>query len=396
MLRLPPFPALPLSLLLAACASGDRSRPAEGASDPSAAFATLELDAAHPAPFSYLSAVRELQDGRLFAADPLSQVFLRVDLGTGVADTLGKQGAGPQEYQGPDHLLPLPGDSTLLVDLGNARLTVVSPEGKFVKWSPMVRPRENGGPRTLFVRFADKDGRLYLNAPYDMEGAAPDSAGISRLDPGDETETVVAWAWRPENLPFNRGDRRPMLRPMDDWAAGPDGSVAVVRANGFSVDWFRPDGTRVMGPGYEMETYPVREAEMEGEMEELGRAALFTTVVVNDGGEQSRQMGRGMPPGGGPGTGDFDWPETLPPFRPGGALVSPRGEAWVQRIMPRDMAPRYEVFDGTGTRLGFVELPAGARIIGFGTLPETEGMVYLTRADEFGLIWLERYRLLGP
>ena len=394
--KLAPFLALPLSVLLAACSSGDRGRPAEGASDPSAAFATLELDAAHPAPFSYLSAVRELQDGRLFAPDPLSQVFLRVDLGTGVADTLGKQGAGPQEYQGPDHLMPLPEDSTLLVDLGNARLTVVSPEGEFVGWTPMVRPRENGRPRTLFVRFADGDGRLYLTSPYDMEGVAPDSTGISRFDRANETETVVAWAWRPENPPYSREARRPILRPMDDWAAGPDGSVAVVRANGFSVDWFRPDGAQVTGPSYELETYPVGEAEMEAEMEELGRAAVFTSVVVNDGGEQSRQMGRGLPPGGGPGTGDFEWPETLPLFRPNGTLVSPQGEAWVQRIMPRDMAPRYEVFDRTGNRLGFVELPAGAKIIGFGTLPETEGMVYLTRVDEFGLIWLERYTLLRP
>jgi len=64
--------------------------------------------------------------------------------------------------------------------------------------------------------------------------------------------------------------------------------------------------------------------------------------------------------------------------------------------MPSGRAPRYEVFDDAGLRLGFVELPPGGRVVGFGTHPETEGMVYLARVDEVGLIWLERYRLLGP
>lgn len=394
--RLPRWLALPIGLLLSACDTGAGDRAPDGAPDLSVPFATLQLDAAYPAPFSYLSGVRELPDGRIFVADPLSQVLLRLDLQAGIADTVGRQGAGPQEYEGPDHVLPLPGDSTLLIDLGNARLTVVSPEGEFVEWIPMVRPQENGRARTLFVRFADKEGRLFLTAPYQMEGAPPDSTGISRFNRISETETVVAWAWHPEALPFNAGGRRPMLRPMDDWAAASDGSIAVVRANGFSVDWVRPDGSLVRGPSYDLESYPVGEAEMEAEMEELSRAAIFTSVVVNEGGEQSRRMGRGLPPGGGPGIADFDWPEMLPPFRPNGTLVSPRGEAWIQRVIPPDMAPRYEVFDGEGRWSGFVELPLGAKIVGFGSRPETQGMLYLARVDGVGLLWLERHRLVTP
>ena len=197
--------ALFFSVLLMACDNGDRGAPSERSSDPSSPFAALELDASFPAPFAYLSGVREIADGRLFAADPLSQVFLRVDMDAGVADTLGRQGKGPQEYEGPDHVLPLPGDSTLLVDLGNARLTVVSPEGEFVEWIPMFRSREGGSARTLSVRFADQDGNLYLTAPADLEGAAPDSTGVSRFDRVDDTETVVAWAWHPERSASSRG-----------------------------------------------------------------------------------------------------------------------------------------------------------------------------------------------
>jgi hypothetical protein len=383
-----------LTALLAACDSGDEGRPSGGVADPSAPFATLELDASYPVPFAYLSGVRELPDGKVLAADPLSQVFLRVDLEAGVADTLGQQGEGPQEYEGPDHVLPLPGDSTLLVDLGNSRLTVVSRQGEFVDWIPMFRPREGGNPRTLFPRFTDENGAFYLTAPSDLEGLPPDSTGISRFDRDANTETVVAWAWHPESASLGRGSRRPMLRPTDDWAVGPDGSIAVVRANGFSVNWYRPDGERVTGPTYTVETYPVGEVEKEEEMEEMTRGAMFTTVAVGEGGVQSRQMARGLPPGVRPGIDDFEWPAVLPLFRPNGTLVSPRGEVWVQRIMPRSRAPRYEVFDGAGLRLGFVELPPGGKVIGFGTHPETEGLVYLVRADEVGLIWLERYRVL--
>jgi len=387
---------LPLTVLLAACGNGDEGQAPGHDADPSRPFATLELNASYPVPFGYLSGVRELSDGRLLVADPLSQVLLRLNLEAGTADTLGRQGKGPQEYEGPDHVLPLPGDSTLLVDLGNARLVVVSPEGEFVEWIPMVRPREGGSPRTLFVRFTDRTGNLYLPAAYDMEGTAPDSAGISRIPREADAETLVAWLWRPERTSFSRGAARPILRPMDDWAVGPDGSVALVRTNGFSVDWVRPDGETVTGPVYAVETYPVSEEDKEAEMEEMGRAAVFTAVVVGDAGEESRQMGRGFPPGGGPGPDDFAWPEVLPIFRPNGTWVSPRAEAWVQRIMPSGRAPRYEVFDDAGLRLGFVELPPGGRVVGFGTHPETEGMVYLARVDEVGLIWLERYRLLGP
>ena len=111
--------------------------------------ATLQLDVTYPEPFSYLSAVRELADGRILAADPISQVLLRLDLDAGTVDTLGRHGAGPQEYKGPDQVFPLPGDSTLLVDLGNGRLTVIDPEGTFVGWTPRSSPNQEGRCRKV-------------------------------------------------------------------------------------------------------------------------------------------------------------------------------------------------------------------------------------------------------
>lgn len=392
--QLPWLLVMTMGLSVVACRDQSRSLPSGEAPDQDGPFRTLELDAAYPEPFSYLSGVRELPDGRLLAADPLSQVLLRLDLEAGTADTLGSQGSGPEEYQGPDHVLPLPGDSSLLVDLGNARLTVLDSEGAFVDAIPMFRAREDGTARTIHPRFSDSAGVLYLPAAYNMEGAPPDSSGISRFHREENTETVVAWAWRPEPQPFDPSAKRPMLRPMDDWAVGPDGRVAVVRANGYSVDWYLPDGRILRGPTNTVETYPVSQAEKEAEMDNLASAALFTSVVVGEGGTESRrQMARGLPPGAEPGMDDFAWPERLPAFRPMGTLISPRGEAWVQRIMPQTMAPRYDVFDREGLRLGSVDLPPGSKVIGFGARPATQDRLYLTRTDEVGLVWLESYRL---
>lgn len=46
-----------------------------------------------------------------------------------------------------------------------------------------------------------------------------------------------------------------------------------------------------------------------------------------------------------------------------------------------------DILNSVGERVGSVALPEGRRLIGFGV-----GTVYLTRVDEVGLAWLERYR----
>jgi hypothetical protein len=53
-----------------------------------------------------------------------------------------------------------------------------------------------------------------------------------------------------------------------------------------------------------------------------------------------------------------------------------------------------DVFDGEGVRLGFVALPEGRQLIGFGSTADGETAAYLVRSDEFDLKWLERYRVV--
>jgi hypothetical protein len=88
--------------------------------------ATVELSE----PFTGIRSVRELADGRVFVVDGREAEVRLVDLARGTAILVGRQGAGPGEYKAPQHLLPLPGDSTLLTDTGLRRSIVLTPDGR--------------------------------------------------------------------------------------------------------------------------------------------------------------------------------------------------------------------------------------------------------------------------
>jgi len=81
----------------------------------------LVEEAEYPELLKLLSSVRELSDGRVLAADPLDQTLAAIDMDAGTKDVWGAPGTGAQQYRQPDAVHALPGDSTLMVDLGNGR-----------------------------------------------------------------------------------------------------------------------------------------------------------------------------------------------------------------------------------------------------------------------------------
>lgn len=132
--------------------------------EPIRAQETLELihEATFSEGFGHIDRVRELSDGRVMVADPIGQVLLVLGRGLANADTLGRVGGGPQEYRQPDVVLPLPGDSTLLVDLGNGRLIVVGPDGAFGTTAPMAQGEPGSESFSIILpRFTDdRDGSI--------------------------------------------------------------------------------------------------------------------------------------------------------------------------------------------------------------------------------------------
>jgi hypothetical protein len=184
-----------------------------------------------------------------------------------------------------------------------------------------------------------------------------------------------------------------MFISLDGMAVGEDGRVAVVRVNGYSVDWLYPHGRIVSGPGYPVHRYPVGEAEKVAEVELMMAEAVYATTQTGGGQPTTSQLRRGIPSSARSSLGDLSWPDELPIFRAGGVRISPSYHVWVERMVPADVQPFYEVFDDEGTRLGYVPFPMGARLLGFGRGGGTGLVAYLARTDALGLRWLERYRV---
>jgi hypothetical protein len=354
--------------------------------------------ASFPQEFAAIRGLLELPDGRVLVADGLGQALMVVDPTMGSADTVGRIGQGPEEYRSPDGLYPLPGDSVLLVDLGNGRLTRLGPDLGFGETMPLAQgdPTTGMGMSLRIPGGVDREGRVYYQGRGGMgAGALPDSGMILRWDPSSGAVDTVAMVKLQEMRRTTSGGRNDQsvsispvpLSPQDGWTVASDGRVAVVRANPYRVDWVLTDGSVVSGPTNEYEPVKVGNGEKEAYLDNVQRNGLQVMVSVENG-RRSMNFSRG---GGRSGERDlnaYEWPEVMPVINPSGVEVSGTGELWVRRYGRADAAPAFDVFDGDGKLVKRILLPEGREVVGFGV-----GVVYLVRIDEFDLQWLEKYQL---
>jgi hypothetical protein len=356
----------------------------------------VQPDVSYPEAFALIQQVRELADGRVVVADPLGQVLLIADMVSGKADTLGRVGQGPEEYRQPDAVYPLPGDSTLLVDLGNARLTVLDPEGTFGKTMPMTQgsPGPGGGLLIVMPRGVDSQGRVYFQPiGGGMARGFPDSAAVVRLDRVTGALDTLTQVKLPEVRQSRSGGAGNQnvtismlpLSPRDAWAVAPDGRIAVARSSDYHVEWVSPDGEITRGTPVGYEPVKVERADKEEWAENMSNGVRIG-IAVSDG-DRRVTLGRGGGSGG-PDIDGLDWPDTKPAFVDDGVSVTPEGDMWVRRHVSAGSPVRFDVFGPDAELKGAVTLPAGRRVVGFG-----HGTVYVTRTDDLGLQWLERYRI---
>jgi hypothetical protein len=383
------FTIISLAVLAAAC-SDQAQMQTMGAAGTVAA----QLEATFPEAFSMVQRVRELPDGRLMVADPLGQVLVVADLAAGTADTLGAVGRGPEEYNQPDAVFPLPGDSTLLVDLGNARLTTVAPDGRFAATMPMVTGDPGAGNLQILIPQAtDSRGGVYFQPMGGGRpgGQFPDSSLVARYDRASGALDTLALVKRPElkqTTSGTPGNQNISIRPVplsaeDAWAVSWDGRVAVARSGDYHVEWIEPDGQVTRGEPVPYEPVAIGRAEQEEWIEGLGNG--IRVGISFDDGDRRMSMGRG----GGedlPEPGDFEWPETKPPFVSNGVYVTPEGDMWVERHVPAGADVHFDIFGKDAQLKGSITFPAGLDLVGFG-----HGRTYMVRTDEMGLQRLEVY-----
>lgn len=381
MVRLVPRPALAAALFLApitVVAQGLRETPL---GRPTATYS---------GEFSLLRNVRELSDGSVLIADPIEGTLQRLDRGLTRATALGRTGAGPGEYRQPDAVWALPADSTLLVDLGNNRLTVIHPNGEFGATRILAEPAQGGGLTLLLPNAVDRSGRIYYRGGRPGEDSLP----VMRFDRRSGQATQVAKIKGPpmnENSSGDENNRRQVQAPVplgasDGWAVAPSGRIYLVRAADYHVDVINPDGTRARGARVPFSPVRIGTAEKEEFASSMRRGGGLSVQMEDRNGETSLSLGRGRLPADAPlGT---NFPATKPPFEAGDIWVDARERLWVRRHGAANQPMLYDVFNERGTLVGSVRFPASRRVAGMGN-----GVVYVARVDEDDLMYLERYAL---
>jgi hypothetical protein len=348
-----------------------------------------EPDATFPEPFSLIRGLRELSDGRVLVTDWIEERLVALDFRSGEARDIGRVGGGPREFRLPASLVALPGDSTLLVDVGNGRFAIVGPD-LAIHRTMSARPTEvRFGPTP---RSADADGLLYFTTSPFARGPAAgpsDSVDIARWDPEQHTVESVATV----NGITRRRDQSPSMTPrfpnvpfapQDAWAVTQAGEVFVVRSGDYHIERVTRDGNLVVGPPIEYPVLPVTH-------DDKYAYVLWNTLSSPIGGRGEGMMHQpaewSEPAYIEEMIANNEFAEVKPPFVPGSAWTTLEGELWVQRSMPFGKPITYDVFDDQATRVKQVALPEGRRLLGFGT-----GVLYAVVEDADGLQTIERYR----
>jgi hypothetical protein len=315
-------------------------------------------------PFSRIRGMRELADGRLLLTDQLENAVYMADFAAQTRTQIGRNGEGPEEYDGPIGLYVARADSSWLVDLSNGRVSVLAPDGRVVRSEPLF------GENRSIPTNADTLGNLYWDNVSTVrlakrENPDADQASIIRLSATGVVDTLGS-------LTIPGGVNPTPFWAWDDWAVSRDGRVVIVRnREPYRLEFRETDGTHREGPVTPFEAIRVnagdREAYAAGNRAGGGVGGASTTA------------------GGRPRIPDTDFPDRFPPVRHDRTWVAADGRIWVQRHQHLDAEGLvYDVFDRTGTRVARYRLPADTEVIGFGT----RGM-YAVRTDEVGLQWLE-------
>jgi hypothetical protein len=359
------------------------------AQQPAPLVSLTKPDAVLPREFSQIRAVRELRDGRLLVSDWTDEVVLVVDLRTGGVRQLGRKGSGPTEYRLPAALLPLPGDSTLLVDQGNERLAVIGPDLSIVRSFSSHRP---GLTHAVVPRAVDSAGRFYFEIPNWTRPDANlnDSVAVVRWDPRTGIEEPVG---RIRGETYRQPGRhlRPSLpyvvfAPQDVWQADAAGRVAFVRSADYRVEWRDRDGRILRGPPTPFRPLRVTAADR---TEYIRRFVTTSPVGGRSGSGMSATPAEMATPAAiAAMVPDQEFAATRPPFTDFTPRIAPDGTLWVERSVAAGTPPLFDLLDRQGVRRRVVALPAGRRLVSLGA-----GVAYLASVNEDGVERLERYRL---
>lgn len=340
----------------------------------------LKPTASHPEEFTGITSLRELSDGRALVTDGREQRIVVLDFATGSAAVIGRRGGGPNEYGMVTALLPLGGDSSLMVDLMQRRWLVFDGD-RIAATIPQDAPGVKA-TASQWVRAADARGRVLVKHQPDPPNGVSmitetDSVEVLLVERATGKEERVA---RIRPLPTRReiqrdGDRitfsssLPMgpLSIAEDAVLFADGTVAIARLDPFRVDWRSADGRWRLGA-----PLPVARIRMDARE----RDAFFERNP--NAGSRPAGVPPNVPWPSRPTASDF--PEFIPPFpgQNGVVIPGPRGLLFIRRSKSADFPGlSYFVVDRAGRLIGELPLASNESIVGAG-----EGNLYIGWKDE--------------
>jgi len=168
----------------------------------------------------------------------------------------------------------------------------------------------------------------------------------------------------------------------DDFALLEDGSVALIRAQDYHVDWITPAGVRESSPRIPHEWHRLTDSAKAAIVDSMKRynAAHARHVTQYD---QRGQFAMDV-------VDDVVDPAQLAdypaPFLPG-ARADAEGDVWVRQPSGSAAGSVYDIVDRRGALTDRVELPGGTTLVGFGP-----GVVYVSAREAWGAS-LATYRI---
>jgi hypothetical protein len=343
-------------------------------------------DAALSRPFERITGLHELRDGRVIVVDANEQSVLIADFTNDRVVQLGRQGSGPGEYRFPMRLLRLGGDSIGADDGGNGRILVITGTGRLSGilsslGTRMGSPKPPGAEPPLK---SDNQGRLYalgFYLPFGPRANLTDSTPIERWRVGSQARDTIAYL---PLLPANRrvpppGTATRAFTAEPEWAVGPEGRIAILHVEPYSVDVVDSRGVKIAGRPISYQRVRVSDEHKRQWREELARPRPVTMITPKGVQTAGLEPGRAQEP--------VQWPAYLPAFLDNAGRFAPDGILWIQRTVPANSAALFDLVDGRGVVIAQVRAPEHSRVIGFGS-----AHVYVARVDQEDQEFLERYK----
>jgi hypothetical protein len=140
--------------------------------------------------FGAVTGVALLSDGRIVVADGIARHLKFFQADGSYERTVGRAGSGPEEFGAVSALLVLAGDTLVVADRANQRVSRIDPQGKWLGGRRV--PRDEGFPSDWDI---GPSGMLasFLELPYQLVGDQPLPTPVVRLDSTFSVADTLLW-----------------------------------------------------------------------------------------------------------------------------------------------------------------------------------------------------------